>query len=201
MKSKRIITGLTVLVCAIFLLVADAVDGNAQIYVYRDEKGVVHFTNTPDSPKYKRLGDEFRISRQTVKSPRKKRGQRFDDYIYRAARIYGVSFSLLKSVIKVESNFNPRAVSRKGAKGLMQIMPANYRTLSIQDPFDPWENIRGGTRYLKGLLKRYHGKLELALAAYNAGPDLVDAYRRIPPVQETRDYVRKVMHYYKVYKE
>ena len=82
----------------------------------------------------------------------------------------------------------------------MQIMPGNFSALSIRDPFDPWQNIRGGTRYLKSLIKRYGGQIELALAAYNAGPHKVDKYRNIPPYKETRDYVNRVLSYYKFYK-
>lgn len=193
--------GLAAFSFALFFLALDVAGGIAQIYVYRDDNGVYHFTNTPDSPKYKPFGPDFKISRRAPKSLPAKNPQRYDRYISQAARIYGISFSLLKSVIKVESNFNPRAVSQKGAKGLMQIMPANYKTLSIKNPFDPWENIQGGTRYLKQLLKRYQGKLELALAAYNAGPELVDEYRRVPPYRETRNYVRQVLRHYKAYKE
>ena len=101
----------------------------------------------------------------------------------------------------MESNFDPKAISKKGAKGLMQIMPKNFDTLNIDDPFDPRENILGGSRYFQKLMDRYEGKLPLALAAYNAGPTAVDRHRGIPPIKETEDYVKKVMNYYYVYQE
>ena len=113
-----------------------------------------------------------------------------------AARRHQVSPELLKALIKVESDFNPKAVSRAGAVGLMQIMPENFAALRIEDPYDPWENIMGGTRYLTQMLKRFRGRLHLALAAYNAGPTLVERYNRIPPIRETEEYVEKVMKYY-----
>ena len=108
--------------------------------------------------------------------------------ITEASKSHGVSFSLLKALIKIESDFNPRAISNAGAIGLMQIMPENIKALNIKDPFDPWENIMGGTRYLKQLIGRFNGKLPMALAAYNAGPNIVDRYKRIPPLKK-----RKIM--------
>ena len=124
----------------------------------------------------------------------------YDGVIREAAELYELEVSLIKAVMKVESNFNPNAVSVKGAKGLMQIMPQNYDSLDIRNPFDPRENIMGGVKYLKQLLERYEGRKHLALAAYNCGPDTVDRYRTIPPIDETEQYVKKVLEYYKVYK-
>lgn len=126
---------------------------------------------------------------------------RYDDLITEASKKHGVSFSLLKALIKIESDFNPRAISSAGAKGLMQIMPENIMALNIKDPFDPLENIMGGARYLKQLIRRFDGKLPMALAAYNAGPNMVDRYKRIPPFEETENFVEKVMKYYSIFKK
>ena len=104
----------------------------------------------------------------------------------------GLSFHLLKALIRVESNFDSQAVSKAGAMGLMQIMPENIKALKIRDPFDPRDNILGGALYLKTLIERFEGKLPLALAAYNAGPSVVDKYQAIPPIKETEEYVHKV---------
>ena len=116
----------------------------------------------------------------------------FANFIADSARVHGVSPELVASVIAVESNFNPNAVSWRSARGLMQLMPDTAKRLGVTRIFDPQQNIEGGTRYLKELLVRYKGDLNLTLAAYNAGPDRVQQYRTVPPYRETRDYVRRV---------
>lgn len=168
----------------------------ADIYMYIDGSGIVHFTNVPTSSDYK-----LYIKEKPQKNKSGLSTGKYDDIIKKAHKKYGVEFSLIKAVIKVESGFNPTAVSKRGAKGLMQIMPDNFQTLSVKDPFNPSQNIMGGTLYLQRLLKRYQYKLPLALAAYNAGPDAVDKHKRIPPYRETQDYVRKVMKTYSQYKK
>lgn len=115
----------------------------------------------------------------------------FGGAIAAAARSNGLDRNLLRSVIHAESNFHPRAVSAKGALGLMQLMPATARTLTVKNPFDPSENVQAGARYLKQLLDRF-GSLDLALAAYNAGPARVELYRGVPPYAETRAYIARV---------
>jgi len=116
----------------------------------------------------------------------------FAEFIGEAARAQGIAPELVASVIAVESNFNPRAVSARSARGLMQLMPETAARFGVSNVFDPRENINAGTRYLKELLERYNGNLALALAAYNAGPDKVEQFRAVPPYRETRDYVRRV---------
>ena len=116
----------------------------------------------------------------------------FANFIADSARVHGVAPELVASVIAVESNFNPNAVSWRSARGLMQLMPETAARFGVTRIFDPQQNIEAGTRYLKELLLRYKGDLSLTLAAYNAGPDRVEQYRSIPPYPETRDYVRRV---------
>ena len=169
---------------------------SADIYLYVDGQGVLHFTNTPTSSKYKMYMPEksrYRKAHYNIKS--------YDDVITEAAARNGISSSLLKAVIHVESYFNPKAVSKKGALGLMQIMPQNLEALNINDPFDPWENIMGGAYYFKTMLERFSGQVDLALAAYNAGPTAVEKYNDIPPYPETQRYVKKVMQAFRIYRK
>lgn len=169
---------------------------HADIYVYVDSEGVLHFTNTPTSGNYKVYMRETPLLPDAWYDSRD-----YDDVISEAARQNGLSFSLLKALIRVESYFNPRAVSKRGAMGLMQIMPGNLEILNVSDPFDPWENIMGGARYLKAMLVRFDGQLPLALAAYNAGPAAVERYNDIPPYEETRSYVERVLKFFHYYKK
>ena len=171
---------------------------SADIYMFVDKEGVVHFTNVPtttdsDYRVYIKESDQYASG---LYSP-----DRYDRYIREASELYGLSYPLLKAIIRAESDFNPRAVSRKGAMGLMQLMPENVKRLKINDPFDPWENIMGGARYFRQMLDRFKGKLSLSLAAYNAGPTTVERYNnKIPPYKETENYVEKVMRFYYSYK-
>ncbi len=177
-------------------IVFAACSSPADIYTFIDSNGVLHFTNTPTSSDYK-----LYIKERPPKIAPRYDSEKFDEIIRKAQQKYGVEFSLIKAVIKVESGFNPKAVSRVGAKGLMQIMPANFKTLLVEDPFNPQDNIMGGTLYLMRLLQRYEYKLPLVLAAYNAGPEAVDKYSQVPPYTETQNYVRKVMKTYSQYKK
>ncbi|MGV1100907.1 transglycosylase SLT domain-containing protein [Thiovibrio sp. JS02] len=165
----------------------------AAIYTFVDENGTVHFTNVPNDPRYKPgIAGSSRGRRFAGGNPAV-----YEEYIRKAARIYAVDPLLIKAVIKAESNFDCRAVSRKGAKGLMQLMPETAADLNVCDPFDPQANILGGTSYLRQLLERFDGDLRLTLAAYNAGPTRVETTMQIPRIPETQQYVAKVLKHYR----
>jgi soluble lytic murein transglycosylase len=174
----------------------------ADIYKYVDENGVMHFTNVPTNPSHNYRLFIKDTSKKTKKAPLSfYSSNTYDHMISEASKKHGISFPLLKAVIKAESDFDPKAVSSAGALGLMQLMPDNVKAYKMKDPFDPKENILAGTRYFKKLLKRFDGKLHLALAAYNAGPGTVDSCNGIPPIRETEDYVEKVMQYFHYFKQ
>jgi soluble lytic murein transglycosylase len=163
---------------------------SADIFTYIDGEGVIHFTNVPTA------ADCRVFIKENKGKIRYSVPDLYDHFISAAAENHGVSFSLLKAVIKAESDFDPMAVSPKGAVGLMQIMPQNFQLLNVSDPYDPWENIMGGAEYLRYLLDTFDGELSLALAAYNAGPTRVQRCKGIPPIRETEEYVQRVMKYY-----
>lgn len=124
----------------------------------------------------------------------------YDNIIMEAARRHDVHPALIKAIIKAESSYNPRAVSKKGARGLMQLMPGTARAMGVKNSFNPRHNIHGGTKYFKHLLDEFGGNIRLALAAYNAGIQKVRKYGSIPPYKATRSYIRKVISYYREYR-
>ena len=167
----------------------------AQIFSWRDADGKLVLSDRP-RPDQGAM-NTFEVSgatsvRATKPLTRSLKSAQFDASINEHSRRMGVSADLVRAVIQVESAFNPTAVSNKGAMGLMQLMPATALELGVSNPFEPDQNIRGGVAYLKRLLDRYDEKVELALAAYNAGMGNVEKYGDVPPFQETRNYVKKI---------
>jgi soluble lytic murein transglycosylase-like protein len=173
----------------------------ADIYSFTDANGVTHFSNVPSDSRYQLL-----IAAPTVAAadPSKKasidwvaRSAQYDGIIRSAAKDATIQAALVRAVIVVESGFNPRAVSKKGAIGLMQLQPATAKRYGVKNIYDPEQNVRAGAHYLSDLLTRFHSNLELALAAYNAGEEAVERYgRHVPPFRETLAYVPSVMRVY-----
>jgi soluble lytic murein transglycosylase-like protein len=173
----------------------------ADIFSYTDSSGSAHFSNVPTDPRFKLLlsvpKDELPLQDSKASIDWLARSAQFDPAIAIAAKASIVPAALVRAVIVVESGFNPRAVSKRGAVGLMQLLPATARRYGVKDIYDPGQNIRAGARYLSDLLTRFDSNLELALAAYNAGEEAVERYgRRVPPYAETRNYVPSVMRVY-----
>ena len=180
-----------------------ATPASADIYSFRDEKGVVHFTNIKGlDPRFKLVRKEGALNPVSYTptgayTPTSDELQRYASIIKTASQSYGVDAMLVHAVISAESNYNPNALSRTGAQGMMQLMPDTARRYGVQNSMDPIENIHAGTKYLRDLLAMFKGRLDLALAAYNAGENAVIRNGGIPPYAETRSYVPKVLGFYR----
>ena len=187
-------------------------DARADIFSYTDADGVVHFTNTPT----KGAGaDPWKLWAKSKDGPKSKppgwhphafggggveRYTRYDETIREAAAYYQLPEAFVRAIIKVESDYDPRAVSNMGALGLMQLIPETAQRMQVRDPYDPRENILGGVRYLRVLANMFNGNLQLTLAGYNAGENAVTRHGGIPPFDETQDYVTRVLLYYRRYR-
>lgn len=192
---------------AVVLLAGSA---SADIYTYTDSDGVVHFTNNKSAG----AGQGSKLYIKTAPKPRGESGvtpfmpsdtnperfTRYDDIIRQAGTLYQIPAELIRAMIKVESDYDPRAVSIAGARGLMQMMPATAERMQVRDMFDPRESIFGGVRYMRILANTFNGDLQLTVAGYNAGEGAVMRYGGIPPYEETRMYVTKVLYYYNRYR-
>ena len=181
-----------ILLVSASLLLA-ALPARTEVYQYMDANGTISLTNVPNDPRYKRVLAELPRSRSLISA-----GE-LEPVIARHSRTHRLHPALIRAVIKTESDFDPLAVSRAGAVGLMQLMPQTAARLDVRDSYNPDENIGGGTKYLRQLLDRFNGNLPLALAAYNAGEHAVERYRGLPPIPETRQYVLKVLGYYRTF--
>lgn len=166
----------------------------ADIYRFKDENGVWHFTNIRSDTRY-------RLYIKTGRLRGKQYITNYDTIIQRAAKQFGVDSHLIKAIIMTESSFDPNAISKSGAQGLMQLMPPTANDMEVNNPFDPEENIFGGTRYISLLLKKFKQDKKLAIAAYNVGPSVVSNHNSVPLIPQTRRFVEKVMRYYREFKK
>ena len=189
-KNMRTFTLLFIL--CLFLLPAVA---TGDIYRYVNENGVTIFTDNPVHSGYEvhvREKGSFRLASVGGYYP-------YRDVVVEACSIYRMDEALIRAVMEVESDYNRYAISSAGARGLMQLMPKTALQLGVRNIWDPQQNVQAGTAYLKRFIRRYSGNMELALAAYNAGPSAVQKYGQIPPFPQTKNYVQKVMRLYRDY--
>ena len=186
-------------------LYATVAEARSKIYTYVDADGVRHYTDVPDNNRYKLLvlsPQDMTESGQYYDLSLMARATQYDSIIEKAALSASLEPNLLRAVIVVESGFNSRAVSKRGAVGLMQLMPATATRFGVSNPYDPRQNVHGGARYLKFLIDRFNQDIRLALAAYNAGEEAVDRNGgRIPPFTETMAYVPRVLKIYRMLAE
>ncbi|MDD5433978.1 MAG: lytic transglycosylase domain-containing protein [Nitrospira sp.] len=201
--AANIFPVLPLLYLCIMVIILTARPVNAEIYTYEDENGTVHFSHVPTDPQYKMIIPP-KVSKPIPSSLALKGGKDakqsdFNKLIETKSYKYGIDPALVKAVIAVESDFNPNAVSVKGARGLMQLMPLTANELGVFNSFDPEANIDGGTRYLRYLLDYFSWDVDLALAAYNAGITRVIQHTGIPPIPATHEYIGRVKTNYKKY--
>jgi len=190
------------LILQICLLTLIATPAGADIYRYEDDEGIIHFTDAPTDRRFKVFMRDLKKDKQLrtkLQLSKSVNPAEYDQIIASCATKYGVNPSLIKAVIHAESGYNPNAVSRKGASGLMQLMPSTARSLKVSNSFDPKDNVEGGVKYLRFLLDTFRGDVSLAVAAYNAGLNNVAKYGGIPPYNETRTYVNRVLSYMQSY--
>lgn len=212
-----------VVLMPVVAMLAVAPPARADIYRCTDRSGTTHYTTSRTKgmrcevavrgrkkPSKKARPSRARASRPSHGSPRgstpaparrSDRVRQFDRYVVEAARLYRLPAAFIRAVVRVESDFNPQVVSHAGAMGLMQLMPRTAAAMGVRNPFDPRQNIFGGSRYLRILANKFNGDLVLTVAAYNAGEGAVVRYRGVPPYAETRRYVRRVLKHYYAYRQ
>jgi len=207
-KNPRSISLLIALafLLAPFALYERAAAGD-MVYAFVDSKGVTNFSNVPTDPRYRRIqisawpGVRVKSAAPSAVRLKPASSKEMLRAITQTSALHRLDPALVRAVIKAESSFDPGAVSRQGAMGLMQLMPKTALSLRVTDPYDPGQNIAGGVRHLRYLLDRYQGNLPLALAAYNAGETRVSRDSGVPRIRETREYVRRVLRFYKDYRQ
>lgn len=196
-------TRLALTLAAVTLLALPArAEEDRKLRQWVDANGVTHLTLAGPSPKARKKAASLSVQvRSSSKVTKVHETSEWDLHIAEASKLYQIPQELIRAVIVAESNFNPKAVSHAGARGLMQLMPATAKEVFVEDEFDPVQNIFGGTRYLRLMANEFGGDLVRTIAAYNAGPNAVKKHGGIPPFKETQTYVRRVLQFYKVYKE
>lgn len=205
-RSARIARIAAMLVAAVAVGAPNLASGE-DVFSYKAPNGVLHFTNVPTTRKFKAFAPPAQaltllsLKQRTTPTPwsRLRVGQDMRDMISDTAYRFDLEPALMHAVVRAESGFNPHAVSRAGARGLMQLMPQTAIEVGVRDVFHPQDNLEGGASYLRGLLDRYSGNVHLALAAYNAGPGAVDSYGGVPPYAETQEYLRRVFRFRQEY--
>ena len=185
----------SLMLLAVAAATVTATPAAAQVYKRTASDGTTYFTNIQPNLTYQRAAYTTTTTREAQRPSSADYGI-YSREIAEAAARYAVPERLIWAIIRVESGFDPHAVSRKGARGLMQLMPETAAVLGVRDAFNPRENIHAGTRHLRGMMDRFHYDLPMAIAAYNAGDKPVAAFRGIPPYPETRDYVARVLRFY-----
>ncbi|MDR1486954.1 MAG: lytic transglycosylase domain-containing protein [Deltaproteobacteria bacterium] len=179
------------------IIVEDGVE-EISYYMFKDEHGVTHLTDAPTDPRYRLFTIKVTVS--SGQAPfRHLNIDSVKPFILKASNTYKVDPALIAAIIKAESNFDPKAISWVGARGLMQLMPNTAKLVGCQDSFDPEQNIMGGTRYIRMMLNRFNGNVTLALAAYNSGPERVSKIMAVPEISETKNYVRTVVKNYEAF--
>ncbi len=180
----------------LIIITSWCIKSSADVYEYVDENGIIHYTNIPVDKGYTKI-----ISGKTTSGYKDRKSstanpEYYHQIITSKSKAYNIEPDLVKAVIKAESNWNPDSVSKKGAIGLMQLMPFTAQDMGVKNPFNPEENIEGGIKYLRYLLDKFNDDLHLALAAYNAGPKKIEKFGGIPPISETKNYVKRVLSLY-----
>jgi len=189
-REISVVLGVAAMVAVFVHLGAEPAD--CAVYKHIDAKGRVHFSNVPVQSRFTFYCNEASDNSLETAS--------IDNLVNHYARKHALDPDLVKAVVKAESNFDPACVSSAGARGLMQVMPTTAAEMEIYDLFDPSQNIAAGSRYLRQMFERFSGNLDLALAAYNAGPTAVDNYGGVPPYAETRMYLKNVKRYFNQYR-
>lgn len=212
LSQRFLVLGAVLTMAAITGLTPDA---RADVYMWRDARGVIHFSDRKKNDNYQRKApgrleaapEPQKAAQQTGTTVRSRIAKNDIDHdqlnrwIAKYSNEFGVDPDLVRAVIHAESDYNHLAVSRAGAMGLMQLMPGTAGDVGVNDAFDPEHNVRGGTKYLAMMLDQFQNNVKLAVAAYNAGPHNVTKYRGIPPFEETRTYVKRVMMLHEAYRQ